>query len=361
MKPRIGFVMEQALGHVAYGLSLRRALAERDDFEARWLDIPFDRGRFGRIPVAGSNWTLRASVRAQRAVARELASGKLDALFVHTQTVALFSIGHMGRIPTLLSLDATPRNYDELAGHYGDRVHPPAIESAKLWAHRRVAAAARLFTTWSDWAKRSLVSDYGAASDRVTVIHPGTVFANFPSPHEKRGRRPGPLRVLFVGGDFQRKGGDLLLQVARERLRGRVELHLVTGADVPAGEGIFVYRGLKPHSPELLGLYADADVFALPTRADCLAVVLGEAMASCLPIVTTRVGAHGEVVEDGKSGFLVDTGDAAQLADRLERFVERPELARELGLRGRAIGEERFDMNKNAARIAELLLGLCRR
>ncbi|HVR21585.1 MAG TPA: glycosyltransferase family 4 protein, partial [Polyangiaceae bacterium] len=197
--------------------------------------------------------------------------------------------------------------------------------------------------------------DYGASEALVTVIHPGTVLSRFPDPRARAARREGPLRVLFVGGDFIRKGGDVLLE-ARRRMKSPAELHLVTGAELPDEPGLHVYRGLKPLSPELLRLYAEADVFALPTRGDCLAVVLGEAMAACLPIVTTAVGAHAEAVENERSGFIVPTDDASAVADRLDRLAADPQLARRLGDRGRAIGEERFDMRKNANRIADLLL-----
>jgi glycosyltransferase involved in cell wall biosynthesis len=355
VKPRIGFVMEQTLGHVAYAIGLREALSDRTDFEARWIHVPYAPETERLLPVVGRNWTLRGGLRAARAVFAELRRERLDALFVHTQTIALFLGPFMRRIPTLLSTDATPKNYDTVAGSYGDRVHAAPIESAKLLAHRGIVRRARRYTTWSSWAKSSLVDDYGASADRVTVVHPGTVLTRFPNPNERSARREGPLRVLFVGGDFVRKGGDVLLEAAR-RMRHRAELHLVTGADVPAADGVHVYRGLKPLSPELLRLYADADVFALPTRGDCLAVVLGEAMAACLPIVTTAVGAHREAVEDDESGYIVPTDDADAVASRLDRLASNPELARRLGLRGRAIGEERFDMKKNANRIADLLL-----
>jgi glycosyltransferase involved in cell wall biosynthesis len=354
---RIGFAMEQTLGHVAYGLSLRKALAKRDDVECHWLDVPFSKDGLGRIPVIGSNWTVRGSVRAARAIARSHGERGLDALFVHTQTIGLFSGGLMSKIPTLMSVDATPVNYDELARHYGDVVHAAPIERVKLWAHRAVMRRTRWFTTWSQWAKDSLVRDYGVAADKVTVIHPGSVLANFPAPNTRRKREGGPLRVLFVGGDFPRKGGDLLLE-AEKALRGKIELHLVTGADVPTSPGVFVYRGLKPHSPELLRRYAEADVFVLPTRADCLAVVLGEAMASSLPIITTKVGAHAEAVEDGKSGYVIDVDDIDALRDRLERLANDAELVLRMGRRAREVGEERFDMDKNANRIADILVGL---
>jgi len=360
VRPRIGFVMEQTLGHVAYAIGLRDALAQRDDFEARWIDVPYQPEREPLLPVVGKNWTLRGSLRAARAVRAELKREPLDALFVHTQTIALFLAPFMRRVPTLFSTDATPLNYDTLASHYGDRVHAAPVERAKLAAHRAIVRRARRFTAWSEWAKASLVSDYGADASRVTVIHPGTVLSRFPDPSGRGPRREGPLRVLFVGGDFKRKGGDVLLE-ARRRMKNAAELHLVTGAELPVEPGVHVYRGLKPLSPELLRLYADADVFALPTRADCLAVVLGEAMAAALPIVTTAVGAHAEAVENERSGFIVPMDDADTVAERLDRLASDPELARRLGERARAVGEERFDMGKNANRIADLLLEMTER
>jgi glycosyltransferase involved in cell wall biosynthesis len=168
------------------------------------------------------------------------------------------------------------------------------------------------------------------------------------------------MRILFVGGDFERKGGNLLLDTYRKYLASSCELHLVTSGEVRDGHGVHVYRGVKPHSDALLRLYADADVFVLPTRGDCLAVVLGEAMASGLPIITTRVGAHAEAVADGESGFLIDQDDGAALRDRIERLSNDPGLCRRMGQRSREVGEARFDMHKNANQIADLLVGLHR-
>jgi glycosyltransferase involved in cell wall biosynthesis len=360
MLPRIGFVLEQALGHVAYGMGLRSALSARTDIECEWLEVSFKEDGFARLPAVGKSWWLRGNVRARAAIARAHGRRRLDAIFVHTEAISLLSGDYFARIPTLLSLDATPLNYDELGRWYAHKVASRPIERAKLWAHRTVMRRARRITAWSEWAKSSLVRDYDVDANRITVLAPGTTLRNFPDPKTRPPRRPGPLRILFVGGDFQRKGGDLLLDVFRTHLRGSSELHLVTAADVTPGDGVFVYRGVKPHSPELLRLYADSDVFVLPTRGDCLAVVLGEAMASSLPIVTTRVGAHAEAVEEGKSGFVIDADDAGALRDRLERLARDPDLSARMGRRSREIGEDRFDMTKNANRMADMLLEMCR-
>ncbi|MBF6599358.1 MAG: glycosyltransferase family 4 protein [Dehalococcoidia bacterium] len=320
--------------------------------------MPFAPEGLGRLPLVRRNWTLRGSLQAASRIRAELRRGAIDAMFLHTQTISVFAGGLMNRIPTLLSLDATPANLDTLGGAYAHDVNPAVVERLKRAAHRRVVARARQFTTWSQWAKDSLVTDYGADAKRVTVIHPGTNIDAFAA-RAGAPRPPGrPLQLLFVGGDFVRKGGDLLLDVYRRSLRETCELHIVTATDVPSGEGVHVYHGLKPHAPELIARYADADVFVLPTRGDCLAVVMGEAMAASLPIVTTTVGAHREAVEDGGSGYLIGVDDADALASRLRALAADRALAARLGRRSRAIGEERFDIARGAAQIADMLVAL---
>src|SRR5580658_1465758 len=264
-RPRVGFVLEQGLGHVAYGQSLRHALRDRSDIECVWLEVTFGQEGVGRLPLVGRNYAFRGNLRARLAIRRAHRERPLDALFLHTEAISLFSGDCMARIPTLLSLDATPKNYDELAGWYKHRVGTGAVERAKLLAHRHVMRRARRITAWSEWAKRSIVAEYGIPPESVVVIHPGTTLASFPDPASRGARKPGPVRILFVGGDFERKGGDVLLRVHREHLGSTCELDLVTGSDVPAGQGVRVHRGLKPHSPELLRLYAQADLFVLPT------------------------------------------------------------------------------------------------
>lgn len=361
MKPRIGFVIEQALGHVAYGMGLRQALAHRTDLEAEWIDIPFAEGRYAKLPLVGKvarNWTLRGSLRARRAIAAAHRRRPFDVLFIHTQTIGMLAADYMAKVPTVLSLDATPLNYDELALSYGHKVQHAAIERAKLLVHRAAMRRVKQFTVWSEWTRSSLVHHYGVAPGAVSVLAPGTVLSNYPDPRTRGARQPGPMRILFVGGDFRRKGGDLLLDIYREHLAGSCELHLVTSADLPQGGGVHVYRDVKPHSAQLLKLYAEADVFVLPTRGDCLALVLAEAMAASLPIITTRVGAQHEAVVEGESGFLIEQDDAAALRDRLQRLAANPALCRHMGNRSRQVGETRFDMHRNANKLADLLLGL---
>src|SRR5690606_908825 len=142
-------------------------------------------------------------------------------------------------------------------------------------------------------------------------------------------------RILFVGGDFERKGGTELLQAFRARSR-EAELTIVTESEIPdLPEGTRVLRGLRPGSPELLRAYAESDIFCLPTRADCTPIVLAEAMAAGLPVITTRVGSNHETIADGETGLLVDVGDTAGLTTTLNVLLEDPCRRRIIGARAR--------------------------
>lgn len=356
--PRVGFITEQALGHVTYARNLQSAWNQDGAVAPVWMPVPYQGGLLDRLPGVGSNWTLRGSTRAQLALRRAGGAHRFDALFFHTQTVALFAPIQAQQLPVVISLDATPINFDSVGRPYGHAARTGSrAERTKLSIYQRVFQSAAALTTWSRWAKDSLRDDYGVDPDRVTVIHPGIDLDLFAF-GAVRGteRRPGPIRILFVGGDFARKGGDLLLSCLPGPLAGACEIHLVTQAEIAPTPGVHVHRGLGPNDPRLLDLFRDADIFALPTHADCLAVVLGEAMAAGLPIVTTAVGAHAEAVRDGENGLIVPAGDRDALGSALARLASDPSLRRRMGEAGRRVAEERFDARENSRRVAGVVL-----
>ena len=170
----------------------------------------------------------------------------------------------------------------------------------------------------------------------------------------------GPLRVLFVGGDLARKGGLVLARRGPPRCAHdgvAVELDLVTRDDVAPRAGHHVSTtGLAPNSPALIELYHRADVFCLPTLGDCLPMVLSEAGAVGLPLVSTDVGAIGEIVRDGATGLLVPVGDADALAAALRPpRRRRRRCAGSSATRRAASSRAEFDAATNARRLVELL------
>src|SRR5207302_1367478 len=116
-----------------------------------------------------------------------------------------------------------------------------------------VLRGASRLVTWCDWARRSLVSDYGMPTELVSVIHPGVDLDLF---RPRLQRRPGPPRVLFVGGDFERKGGtDLVEALAGVELPVQLDLVTAPRAGLVDRPGVSLHAGLQPQSEELVALY----------------------------------------------------------------------------------------------------------
>jgi glycosyltransferase involved in cell wall biosynthesis len=357
MTYRLGFVMEQTLGQVTHTQNFQQWVATDPDVDPTWILITFDpKEPWSDTPVIRNNWTLRASLQARTRVREALRTKTFDALFFHTQVTALFGHRLMAEIPSIVSMDATPLNFDIIGSPYA---HKPSavrqVEAVKNALTRRTFQRARHLVIWHQWGKQSLMEDYGAPADKVSVVPPGINLEkwNFP----RAGARSGPVRLLFVGGDFKRKGGDLLLQAFREHLQRECgcELDIVTRDPVDTGglSNVRVHR-LGPNAPGLMDLYARADLFVFPTLADVLPLAIMEALASGLPVITTTVGAITEQIEDGVTGFLIPPDDGPALADRALRLVNDPALRHRMSVAARDAATRRFSAATNYSRLLDL-------
>jgi glycosyltransferase involved in cell wall biosynthesis len=362
-----GFVVEKTLGHATHGLNLQERISADPSIHAEWGFPAWTQNGFAsRLPLLRSNWTLQAGLQT-RMVLREFyrRCSRIDALFFHTQVTAVLSPDWLQRFPSIVSLDATPRQYDRLGGFYRHSTGPAWLENWKWRLNRDCFRWARHIVTWSEWAKQGLVDEYEVPAHKISVIPPGVDTKTWATP-EPRTSKPGPVRILFVGGDLERKGGRILLeafQQLRERVlayprrddRASVELHLVTRTPVDPGPGIFVYSDLEPNSAKLKNLFFESDIFCLPTLADCLPMVLAEAGAARLPIISTSIAATPEIIQEGETGFLVPPGDVRALTEALQRLIQDPQLRLHQGQAAQHAVCEKFDSNRNAGRLLDLM------
>jgi glycosyltransferase involved in cell wall biosynthesis len=274
---------------------------------------------------------------------------------MHTTTLAPFSVDYFGKKPTIISSDGTPLNKRGMRDAYGLKPESRLAETGKRSLFRALFSRCAGFVAWSNWTKESFIEDYGCREEDVAVIPPGIDLSQF-SPGSRDHELP---RILFVGGDFIRKGGDMLLEVFRKRLRGRAELVLVTRADLGDEPGVTVHRDVQANSEKLRGLYASSDIFVLPTRADCYSLVCMEALAAGLPIVATRVGGIPDMIREGETGHLVDIDDSGALGDALVSLVENQTLRRAMSSRCREEASSRFEARENARRLFEFVRSRC--
>jgi glycosyltransferase involved in cell wall biosynthesis len=352
---RFAFVLEQTLGHAAHGRNVERAIAADSDIQPSVIRVNFtDASGIQRLPGLRT-WSWRASVTARNALVDLVRQGPLDAVFIHTQVAALLASPIMRSVPGVISLDATPKIFDRVGEAYGHRRGLDLVELMKRRFTARSFASASRLVTWCRWAAYSLTSDYGVPAEKIDVIAPGVdlnIFRPTLLP-----RKSGPLRILFVGAQFERKGGRELLEAARG-LGEEVELDLVTGSEdvnVPAGVRATVHRGLKPQSERLIQLYQAADIFALPSRGDCMPQAVAEALACGLPVVATSVGAMAEMVLDDVNGHLVRPRDPRALSAAIASLVNSPARRRAMGHSSRVIARQEHDAARNNGRILGLM------
>ena len=286
------------------------------------MDLPFHDtpGRWARLPGVRSNWSARASL------------GAYLGLRPQRRGAGRRAVPHAGHVPVLGGTDA-PRAVGRLPGRDapavrrpGRLLRPRAQRQRARWRplkkrlNERAFRAARHLVAWSQWAKDSLVADYGVPADKITVIPPGIDTARWDFP----ARRPDPQRpvnLLFVGGDFARKGGDTLLEAfaapAAPARRPPARRHQDATGWGTACRASPSTAASRPTRSALLRLFAEADLFVFPTRGDCLPLAVMEALAAGLPVVTTDVAALPEAVTHGETGWIVPPDDPPALADAL--------------------------------------------
>lgn len=359
---RILFLDEGVLGHRTLTAQLRATLAGNPAVEPTFATVPppsrLERlllrrwRRAGDADLFALRWRLRWSWRARRILKRH--SRSVDVAFISTQAAALLMRRPMRRLPCVLSIDATVGQFTALGyGGPGDRWTPRQLRLMKRLERRALEGAAAVMA-WTEWNAEALRREYDLPEDKLATIHPGLdrrwwgEAATLRQPHE------GPLRVLFVGNEVERKGLATLVE-AVEALHGAAVLDVVSGDPVPESELVRPHRGVEARSEQLRRLYAEADVFTLPTRADAVPWVVLEAMSAGLPVVASDVGAIGELA--GGGGELVEPGDAGAIAAALTRLGD-PALRERLGAAASERARERYDGTVQVQRLLELLGGV---
>ncbi len=352
---KIGFALEYSLGHITHAENLKRFLASEEDVNPVYIDIPFDKTPMPPLlkPILRDNWSVRASMAARRGLIPKLSG--MSACFFHTQVTSLFSTDIMRRVPSVISLDATPLQYDSLGEFYKHAPGPQMLENVKKRLNENAFRSARHLITWSQWAKDSLERDYGVDAQKVTVIAPGIDRSLWSV--DRQGRDPNkPVTFLFVGGDFERKGGPILLDAFRrlQQVHPDTRLLVVTKTPPEATDlpGVEIFSNLSPNSQELRELYAKADIFAFPTLGDCLPLAVMEALAAGLPVITSDVGALSEAVTDGLNGLVVKPQSDAFFA-AMSKICCEADMRRSMAVEAVKRAKDRFDSSQNYRKLID--------
>jgi len=269
-------------------------------------------------------------------------NGDVDLIHVHSHPTRIHA---RRRVPVVMSAGSSHyinvRDYEKWSERkirrryrLAQTIYPALGIHDELLNAKNVA---RIYT-FSDWA-RQIYLEGGLPPAKIEVIYPGFDVPALPARREHE-----TINFLFVGREFARKGGPLVL-AAFQRLKQshpQVSLTIVTNPteNLRAGEGV---RVLPFMARERLynEIYPAADVFVMPTTAEGWGFTNAEAMSFALPIISTNISAIPEIVEHGVTGLLVEPGDGEALFRAMRQCAESRELREEMGRRGR----ERFIAN----------------
>ena len=366
--PRIFSVIEGYIGHRTYGQLMQNYFSQSDvcNVDFYWHDQ--DRELHSKLLrrllsyQSSNRWVRKQNFDlflfrvqfafaylSRRILLRNLGKADYSALHIHTQPLAFLCLDLMQKYPTIVSIDRTAvqvaREQTDPSFHW---THAPNV-----YLEKKVFQTARTILSFSEAARQSVINDYGIEPTKVTTVYTG-INADQITPAPERVDRALP-NILFVGTDFERKGGHDLLEVFLDCFSDRATLHLVTSAKpVCNRSNVHLYHDIKAYTPEWLKLYQDADLFVMPTYSDCTPWVFLEAMAVGLPIITTRVNAIPEIVIHGNNGLLVERGDRAALAQSIDQLVKNPELRKQLGHQGRNLVERKFNAQTHFEKLENL-------
>jgi glycosyltransferase involved in cell wall biosynthesis len=338
-------------------LARELAASERiDRLDTIWLEH-HPQERISRLPLVRSNWYAAAAWSTMVQIRNLRHRGATpDVALLNQVNPALFLNPINGMPPIVLHLDTTPLITSSMWEHYvGRPPRRPSIERLKRSVYARSFKVPRHLVAVSELVKRSLVDDYSASEDAVTVI-PFSIDTEYWTRQPDQPTRDDASRIAFVGGEFRRKGGDMVLDAARRPEFSHCEFHIVTKEDIPdVPANVVVHRNVAPNTNQLRDLLAASSIFVLPTLADVSSIASLEAMAMEIPVITTPVGGIPEIVADGTTGYLVQPGDSVAFEDRLSQLVGSRALREQMGAAGRAKVEADHSVIRNVPRFIDLL------
>jgi glycosyltransferase involved in cell wall biosynthesis len=267
------------------------------------------------------------------------------------QTQGLFSGRIPGR-PLLIYTDYTLLDALDEPGH-----DPRMFRSKRFLRYEaELYKRAEVVATTGAHVQRTLVNRYGCDPARVSTVHIGANVAI--GPVDTGPARYGAQHILFVGVEWERKGGPTMVQAFLDVLRDFPAARLTIVGCSPAVSHPRITVAGRVSREAMAAYFTAASVFCMPSVIEPLGIAAVEASLFRLPVIATRIGGFYETVTDGETGILVAPNDPAALAGAMRRLFGDPELGRRMGLGGFNRNRAVFDWDEVGRRLRSIAPGL---
>ncbi|HET9182727.1 MAG TPA: glycosyltransferase family 4 protein [Candidatus Angelobacter sp.] len=306
--------------------------------------------------------TLILSKSLARTFNRLLAAAEFDVIFAPAASTELAYLET--KLPVAYYGDLTAKLFSGYAANVRGLSNWSLKQMEQI--ERRALTRADHLAYASQWAANSAMNHYAVPREKISVIPMAANLDDIPAVDDiKAARQAGPsrtCRLLFIGVDWERKGGDVALAAMRElRTRGIDASLTVVGCSPPAGVRDrqlqvipFLNKSVPEQRKRLNNLFMSSDFMLFPTRREAFGVVCCEANAFGLPLIASNGG--GLPVWNGENGILL-AADAPpdKYADVVQNLIADPEQYRALAMAGRKMFESRLNWDAWGKAMANIL------
>lgn len=245
----------------------------------------------------------------------------------------------------LFGYPATRNNRSYIVTEWTRKLYEPIWQSSisPIWLtqiHKKILNSQKYVLGLTDAVLEQISRDYDVPNSKLKKTKLPFYFdLNLFIPSPERGDQE--IRILFVGGDLRRKGGDVLLRWFKENYAPGLKMTMVTSFPVEEHPGITIEKNVEYGQIKHIELYKNHDIFVLPTNCDSYPSVLGEAACAGLAILTTKnaLGAP-EVIRNGENGYICDSPEA--LLKKLTFLIQDKDLLITMKRNSRKLMEKEF-------------------
>ena len=287
-----------------------------------------------RITLYESIFYRLKSMRSLRKTVSE-ASSKGQYLLFQNLSPALFSFGTWKGKKAIIVLDWTRTLHSQVYGH---KIKKDII----FYAHKRIFKNCHKIMCWTDASINNIHKIYGINNSKLFKVPAPFLIEElsiFP--------RATPIkpRVFFIGGDWLRKGGDVLVNAWEKQLRAKCHLTILTSDNSLKIEGVTIHTNIRYGTSEHKEIFNHNDILILPARFDAYPQVIGEAAASGLAVITTKFAlGSSEIIIHGKSGYIAQTPEES--IDYLIELLYNPKKIDSFKKEGYNLMQKKFSVEE---------------
>ena len=320
---------------------LRESLTTQKSFNRRW----FKRQTAVEFLKAYAKYF-------SKQLTKELRKRPVDVLFVSASSPLIAYVET--DIPIIYMTDATFQQLQSYYPHFSNLAGYNIRQGIELDKKAFVNASHCMLA--SDWNKNSAINDYEIGSNKISVVPCGANLDLIPAKADLDVEATGQCRLLFLGVEWERKGGDIALETFQLLQQKGIDPHLhIIGCVPPHAlsqeKNITIIPFLDKNNPDefqkLHAIFLQTDLLLLPTLAECAGVVFSEASAYAIPSITTDTGGVTTYVRNGINGFTIPLQAGAEAyADKIIGLISDKETMTRLKLSARKFYEENLDWGR---------------